>query len=397
MKRRHAISLALGGLVAQGCRQRRPAEPETPMTSTEETPSPQESPEPEPSPQREGAELTPVTVDPALQIRTITGLRPFRSAGFVVRREDIGGKVLIHNYGHGGGGMSLSWGSSHLALQLAGSFAGSSCAVIGGGVMGLSTARLLQLQGADVTIYTRDLPPATTSNASGAQWWPVSVFDNSRRTEAFSAQYISAANFAFRYFQQLVGPRWGVRWLPNYYLSDSPPTNGWARGVGGVLHPLQIDFQDFGPGEHIFPSRYARRFQTMFIEPSTYLQTLLRDVQSAGAKITVRQFSHASEILQLPQTILFNCSGLGSRDLFGDEELIPVKGHLSVLLPQPTVDYNLITDSFYMFPRSDGIILGGSFERGNWDLTPNPAVNDFILGGHRSIFEQMAHIQQGTR
>ncbi len=34
---------------------------------------------------------------------------------------------------------------------------------------------------------------------------------------------------------------------------------------------LQAAFRDFGPGEHIFPARFVRRFYSMLIEPATYL------------------------------------------------------------------------------------------------------------------------------
>lgn len=390
MKRRHAVSLALCGLAAtQGCGRRRT---EAPEPTDSETPGIAEISEPPAG--REGQSLIPVNVDPSLEIRTIAGLRPFRPSGFVVRRDETEGKTLIHNYGHGGGGMTLSWGSSHLAIQHAGIVAGKACAVVGGGVMGLSTARLLQLRGADVTLYTRDLPPDTTSNIAGAQCWPVSVFDSRRRTDAFGAQFVEAADFSIRYFQNLVGSRWGVRWIPNYYLSDREPGNGWMDGPGGALHHLQFGFRDFGPGEHVFPTTHVRRFYTMLIEPATYLATLLGDVQAAGGRVEIRHFAAAQELLRLPQQILFNCSGLGSRELFGDEELIPVKGQLSVLMPQPEVNYNLISDLFYMFPRTDGIVLGGTYDRGRWNLAPDPAARQRLLDGHHAIFEEMRRIQR---
>ena len=388
MKRRHAFSLALGGLIAApGCREAESSAEIPPPESP--APPPPAGPAPKPV-ALEGSDLAPVQIDPKLEIRTVTGLRPFRPTGFVVRREERGPKTIIHNYGHGGGGMSLSWGTSHQAVRLAGPLAGAQCAVIGGGVMGLSTARLLQLEGAKVALYTRDLPPETTSNIAGAQWWPVSVFNWNERTEEFGAQFVEAANFANRYFQNLVGPRWGIRWIPNYYLSQGPPANGWMSGPGGTLHHLQVGFQDFGPGEHIFPAPHVRRFYTMLIEPATYLARLLGDVQEAGAEIEIRHFSTAEEILRLPQGTIFNCSGLGTRDLFGDEELIPVKGQLSVLLPQQEVNYNLISDLFYMFPRTDGIVLGGTYDRGRWDLAPDDTDRQRVLEGHRAIFAQMA-------
>ena len=50
-------------------------------------------------------------------IRTVAGLRPFRPSGFVVRSEKIENKLVIHNYGHGGAGITLSWGTAQLALE----------------------------------------------------------------------------------------------------------------------------------------------------------------------------------------------------------------------------------------------------------------------------------------
>ncbi|RYD36840.1 MAG: FAD-binding oxidoreductase, partial [Verrucomicrobiaceae bacterium] len=341
--------------------------------------------------------LVPVEVHPSREIRAIAGLRPFRPPGFVVRREDRDGRILVHNYGHGGGGMTLSWGSSELAARLAGDVAGKECAVVGGGVMGLSTARLLQLRGAKVTLYTEALPPHTTSNVAGAQWWPFSVFDEARRTPEFGVQYVEAAHLSYRHFQTLVGPKWGVRWLPNYYLSDGPPLNGWIAGPGGVLHDLQIGFRDFGPGEHVFPAAYARRFHTMMIEPSVYLPELLAEVQSAGATVEIRRFSAGDEIWALPESVVFNCTGLGAGKLFGDTELVPIKGQLSFLLPQPEVEYNLLTSAHYMFPRSDGILLGGSYEKGKWDPVPDEAIRRQILASHQRLFDGMREIQRSLR
>lgn len=387
MNRRNALSLTVLGLASiPACRERRPVN--RPTSSSPETPV-------IPHHLREGSSLIPVEVDPSLEIRSIAGLRPFRSSGFVVRKESLGEKTVIHNYGHGGGGITLSWGSSQLAVKLAESVAGKSCAILGGGVMGLSTARLLQLQGANVTIYTSQLPPNTTSNVAGAQWWPFSVFDNHRRTDEFGAQYVEAARFSFEYFQRLVGPKWGVRWLPNYYLSTGEPTNGWIAGPGGVLHDLQIGFKDFGPGEHIFPDQYARRFSTMMIEPSVYLPTLLDEIQGAGGKVEIRHFNQLSELQALPETLLFNCTGIGSGKLFPDPELIPIKGQLTILIPQSGVDYNLISNNYYMFPRADGIILGGTYQKNQWNTEPDPVLGQDILRGHAELFAGMKRVQNG--
>ena len=160
---------------------------------------------------------------------------------------------------------------------------------------------------------------------------------------------------------------------------------------------MQIGFHDFAPGEHVFSEGYARRFHTMMIEPSIYLAELLAEVQAAGAKVEIRKFADGNEVLSLSQPIIFNCTGLGAKQLFGDEELMPIKGQLTFLMPQPEVNYNLITDAHYMFPRTDGIVLGGSYEKGQWNTTPDAAVTESILKGHQALFERMRRIQLETR
>ncbi len=132
--------------------------------------------------------LPRVLVDERRVIRTIAGLRPYRAAGFVVRAEPLGDKRLVHNYGHGGAGITLSWGSSKLAADLGLPGHAGPVAVIGAGVMGLSTARLAQERGHAVTIYAAALPPETTSNIAGGQIHPASHYRPDSVDDAWRAQ-----------------------------------------------------------------------------------------------------------------------------------------------------------------------------------------------------------------
>jgi D-amino-acid oxidase len=106
--------------------------------------------------------LTPVRISLDRVTRTTVGLRPYRAGGFVLRAEGRDDKTIVHDYGHGGGGMTLSWGTALLARDFALQTEKRRAAVIGCGVIGLSTARVLQDAGFDVTIYARELPPDTT-------------------------------------------------------------------------------------------------------------------------------------------------------------------------------------------------------------------------------------------
>jgi len=323
--------------------------------------------------------LVPVKVDASRVIRTMAGLRPYRRQGFVVRAEQLGEKRLVHNYGHGGGGITLSWGTSKLAAELGLQGHSGPVSVLGSGVVGLSTARLVQEAGFPVTIYTASLPPDTTSNIAGGQFHPFSVFREGYQPPGFMAQFTRALDYSWRRFQIMVGDDYGIRWLPTYTESDAPEAM--------LLPYFPPNNRALLKNEHPFPLDNVVRYDTMYVEMGRYLRQMIRDVQIAGGKIQVRRFATPADIAALPESLVFNCTGLGSRELFGDTELQPVRGQLAILEPQPAVRYAYTGSSGYMFPRADGILLGGTFEFDTWDPTPQPADIAEILASHKRFFD----------
>ncbi len=323
-------------------------------------------------------------VSPERVVRTIAGLRPYRAAGYVVRVERFDERPVIHNYGHGGGGITLAWGSSLEAVELAMETGHRHFAVLGCGVMGLTTARLLLDRGCEVTIYARELPPHTTSNVAGGQWSPASVSSGGQTTPEFERRLERALRVSHARFQTLVGPRYGVRWIENYSLRAGQPGQ-----LGGPIADLYPEPAVLGPGEHPFPVETVTRFTTLIVEPNTFLPALEDDVLLRGGQIRKRAFDDLSEVLALEEPAIVNCTGLGARMLFGDEEMIPIRGQLAILLPQPEVDYITLSGGSYMFPRSDGIVLGGSHERGEWEIETTPAVIERILAGNAAVFDPM--------
>jgi D-amino-acid oxidase len=346
--------------------------------------------------------FAPVKVARDRIIREVVGLRPYRPEGFVVEAERVGDRLLVHNYGHGGAGVTLSWGTASLAVDLARDFLGARAslphrrarsatptrfAVLGCGVNGLSTARLLQRRFQDgpgtVTIYAKDLPPETTSNIAGGFWSPTSVFDPEHATTKFTEQFRMACRISNRAFQSLVGPEYGVRWMETFELIRNEANLTRELPGGDDLYPERQTHRD---PDHYFGFNYVRQYNTMLIEPPVYLNALLRDFYIAGGKLVVKEFRGREEIKRLPEQVIFNCTGLGARALFGDQQLEPVRGQLEVLLPQPEIDYCYLS-SGYMFPRRDGIILGGTFDHGDWSLAPNPEQTTAILEGHAEIMK----------
>jgi D-amino-acid oxidase len=334
--------------------------------------------------------FTPVNVSPERVIRTVVGLRPYRPSGFVVRAEPLGDKLLVHNYGHGGGGVTLSWGTAYLAAELVreSSRTGAS-AVIGCGVVGLAAARTLQRRGFDVTIYAKDLPPETTSNIAGASWFPSSVVQDERRTPNFNVQFERAARFAHRQYQLLIGDDYGVHWREQYALSDADDDDGSQPWDYAMLKDLFPAPRRLKHEENPFPVKHAYVDNMMFIEPSVYLNALLRDFYIAGGRVRRVTFAEPRQLGSLSEPVVINCTGLGARELFGDRELEPVKGQLTALLPQPEVNYAMVSNALYMFPRRDGIMLGGTFEHGVETLEVNREAEKRIIAGHQRIFSGM--------
>lgn len=314
-------------------------------------------------------------------IKQAAGLRPFRSSGFRVAAEQVGTKSVIHNYGHGGCGVTLSWGTAKMALDLALQTPHRSAAVLGCGVAGLTAARLLQDHGFDVDIYAASLPPDTTSNVAAGVFGVTDVTDE--LSGPFLPQLQFAARYAHRYFQPFVGRDYGVNWFTLYVLGETPIEQPPEFAITPELYPLT----QYGPGEHPFSTTYAASLPTLIAETNVFIPRLMDDVVQAGGTITVRSFRTTEDLESLAQPLVINCTGLGARELFGDTELTPVRGQILFMPPQPALDYGYIDpkNDLYMFPRSDGIIFGGSHEIGESSTEPDPAVTTRILEGGARI------------
>jgi glycine/D-amino acid oxidase-like deaminating enzyme len=134
----------------------------------------------------------------------------------------------------------------------------------------------------------------------------------------------------------------------------------------------------------------------MRIEPSMYLDHLVTDVREANARIVIRRFESRRDLAALSESVIVNCTGLGAKALLGDEELRPLKGQLTLLMPQESIDYSTfgaaspVAGGFvHMSPRSDGIALGGTSVEGDWSLDPDPDAMRRIVEAHIDLFSRM--------
>ncbi len=375
---------------------------------------------PTPQVQHEAINLAVPRISYERIIRTTVGLRPHRDSGFVLKAEKFDEKTVIHDYGFGGAGMSLAWGCGAMVADLALEHSERRAAVLGCGSPGLTAARQLQRRGFDVTIYTLSVPPDTTSNMSMAGFTPTSgLVSGDRRTPAWDTQFRKAAEISYRQLQLLVGsPGYGVYWIDNYNAIDNPQGGrgggGGGRGGGGGneggadLLPEELrtgrDREVLGPGEHPFPTKYAIRSSALAIEPNMYLDALVRDFLLFGGKIVIRKFDTPRDLMSLTESIVVNCTGLGSKTLFNDNELVPVKGQLTVCVPQSELNYratgrlpNSTGLGGSINPRSDGITIGNLMERGNSSLEPDLEVRKRNMDAAIEFFSAMRQPAPGVR
>jgi D-amino-acid oxidase len=361
--------------------------------------------------------LAPVRASWDRVIRTTVGLRPHRASGFVLRAEKLDDKTLIHNYGHAGAGMSLGWGCGVLVSEFALQTGARRAAVIGCGSPGLTSARQLQRRGFDVTIYAMTVPPDTTSNMSLAGFTPTTALINrDRRTPAWDAQFLRVAEISYRELQLMVSRHYGVYWMDSYSATDDPTPGAGSRGGTGQgqsnyatdaellpdsLRPNRRR-ELLGPGEHPFPTKYATRTLALSIEPSVYLDALVRDFLTSGGRIVIRKFDTPRDLMSLTEPTIVNCTGLGSYTLFDDKDLVPIKGQLTAMVPQPEVDYRAggrtaSGVNATMNSRSDGIIVGNLQDPGNWSLEPDEAVRQRNVNAAIEFFSAMRAPVPGAR
>ena len=55
--------------------------------------------------------------------------------------------------------------------------------------------------------------------------------------------------------------------------------------------------------------------------------------------------------------MVINATGYGARALWKDESIVPVRGQIAWLIPQPEVNYGVLYNGEYILSRRDGIVV----------------------------------------
>ena len=87
---------------------------------------------------------------------------------------------------------------------------------------------------------------------------------------------------------------------------------------------------------------------------------------TVSGSVRQREVRSLDEALEVARVVV-NCTGLGSRELLGDESLFPIRGEVLRVAPPPTERFLLDEQDeargmTYLIPRFDDCILGGTAE-----------------------------------
>jgi D-amino-acid oxidase len=353
------------------------------------------------------ATLPPVRASMDRLIKITVCTRPFRADGPRLDVEKIGDKIVVHNYGHGGSGWSLSWGSSTIATSKAMATGAREIGVIGCGALGLTSATLLQRAGYPVTIYAKDRPPQVRSSLASGLWTPDSrICLEERATPEFRQLWQTMRDTSFATYQNYLGlPGEPVEWIDFYRLAGGPDRPPPAQPSGNDMKfaELQADMpdvrerraDDLTGAANPFPRFQTRRTGNMMFNLIEYQHLLYSDFLTAGGRIETREFHTPADFVGLPQKVLVNCTGYGARALFKDGSVIPVRGQLARLIPQAEITYGLYYNHVSFVPRRDGLVVQsvGPDERvgyGDNSTEPNREEAEQAVATIASIFEPAA-------
>lgn len=347
-------------------------------------------------------DLLPMRISQDRIVKETVGLRPFRKTGPNMSVERLGEKTIVHNYGHGGSGWSLSWGAGLEATEKAMATGADAYAVIGCGAVGMTSAVLLLRAGKRVTIYAKERHPNVTSSMATGVWSPDSrICLEEHATPAFGTWWAKTCRASFRMYQNCLGiPGDPIEWVDKYAVSDRPWDEVKAEREAKQEAPHFGHFSDYvkdlTPGmrdldsrENPFREQYAKKGAGMIFNVSTYAHYLQSEILSLGGKIVTKEFHEPSDFAALPEKTVLNCTGLGAKALFKDKEMEPVRGQLTFLIPAVgTARYQFSNNDAYIIPRRDGLVVGAN-ENGRYgssDLAVDPAQSfDAVASLARSL------------
>jgi glycine oxidase len=277
----------------------------------------------------------------------------------------------------------------------------SDITLIGGGIIGLMTARELLSAGASVTLLEKGLIGQESSWAGGGILLPLYPW---RQSDAITRLVIQSLQLYPALSSQLkadsgVDPEWTPCGLLITKNPDFTAAENWCKTNGIRQEPAGPQFFDRFDTEPAHPLWLPDIAQ---VRNPRLVKSLKQDLLNKGADIRehceitaltradnrITAIKTASGNLPVNQLILTAGAWTGQlfRQLIPElnaaaPSIAPVKGQMLLFEARPdTLPYMVLDGDQYLIPRRDGKILAGStVERVDFDKTPSPEARERLL------------------
>ncbi|XP_059176387.1 D-aspartate oxidase-like [Physella acuta] len=265
-------------------------------------------------------------------------------------------------------------------------------AVIGAGVMGLSTAVNLQklIPDAKVTIIADKFGTDTTSTGAGGYFRP-NMDDFHVEDKEMVTQWVKDSwEFYSELAQSPSANESGQTLVSGTVVYNKPQESAYS-----LLATLSYDFHQVSEDQLRrlnLNYKYGYSFTTVITHTEKFCKWLTERFQAAGGVIQKRKINDIKELAG-EFDIVVNCCGLGARELVHDEKVYPVRGHL-VMVDAPWMKtFFLSEDDVYLIPHVDKLIIGGTREPGKFNTVPDPATREHILSRAQALFPQLKGVK----
>lgn len=309
-------------------------------------------------------------------LEPVVGHRPSRSSGLRIELEVVDSNPVVHAYAHGGAGLTLAFGTAELAIDLVREpiSRDQKVVIVGGGVIGFTIAHQLREQGhrGPIEIYSAEFFPNNVSRVAGGLWSPVSFTMSTDNPETKN----HLLRTSYLKYQELVTAGWPVIPMPMFVTEEAQYKSGLEefRLMGDVF---EIERFDRLPIRGVIEGGFG--VQTFLIDTPRFMTRLMNEVRaSPGVSIIQHRFESFREVQDRSgeQTVIFNATGIGARDLVNDSEVYPTRGDLIYVRAHPGFErpFKIMghmafygeTGTDYAFPRHGDLVIGGTFIEDDW-------------------------------